>query len=1168
MVNKSRTFKVISLIMKNISFYKYVVQLILVVLIHSEVSAQESEWNVTVLNNPAPGYLRFDWLTENHFFVLDNYGIQQYAVTLNSVAQNYKLLKNGLWMALYSKKTYLYNQDLQLIDSIPHIPEYYYDYHEAEVLSNGHYMLLYIDTTKIDLSQIVEGGQKNAIIKSGVLVETDRTGFVYWEWKALDYLKITDVTSDIDLTAANIDLTHINSFVEDEDGNLLISFRHLDEIIKINKSNGNILWRMGGSASKNNEFTFVNDELNGFKGFSHQHSITLLSNGNLLMFDNGNLKEPQYSRTVEYQIDQTNKTATKVWEFRYSPDVYLSVMGSAYRLPNGNTLINGGNQLITEVTPDNTIALSIDYSSSNVKSFYRAYKVITKMNAVSKNISATGSYLFDDEKYITGVNISVSSLTGSGLTSIEKHNYAPPDANYSDSAFSTILPYRWVFSQKGIDNINGTFIIKSNTVVNLEDPTKVTIFKRSKEAAYSEVFQKLVTNYDTTSGEIKADFTGFGEFVIASYKLGVPLLEFPANNAKQVELNGLLKWNKLQGASKYQIRLSTSPDFNLPLIDFQTDSLQYSHKNLNSNSNYYWQVRGISSKDTSKWSIINMFSTIQQILPPELLYPKNSSNGVLLDDSIKWEVVTDADHYWLQISIKEDFSELIQENKTLDSNYLKLNILKYQTKYFWRMIAYNQKDTSKWSETWNFTTGVKPPLPPPVLVSPLNNSVNGTNGGFTWLKVNNTVKYNLQVSLSLDFKNNIIDTLELLDTTFYYSNFNFNENYYWKVKAYSINDSSQWSEIWILNTRPKEGVVILLSPGNDDLQVPVDGKLIWNKIQGADYYKLQISDKSDFQNLIYDESNLINNYFGYSKLKLNTEYFWRAAFIKDTNFCGWSAKWSFTTIASDSLPSPVLNSPGNDFNCIPIEGILSWYSVTNANNYIISVSGFPDFHEIIIREHDISDTQYNYSNLNYEQIYYWRAASGNEYAKSRWSEIRSFLTALQSPTVVFPPDFSIDQPVDGKIIWSVTHLNNAYHLQISSDSLFENKIVDIDSINDVNYSYQLSGLTTYYCRVKAVNNNNQSLWSRISKFTTTNSTAVVDEYDTDRISLFPNPASDKIQLSDIKYIGSEYVIYSVLGEIAVSGKIDNNSINISQLSPGLYYLKIGELIMYFVKNTN
>lgn len=49
-----------------------------------------------------------------------------------------------------------------------------------------------------------------------------------------------------------------------------------------------------------------------------------------------------YSRAVEYQLDESNKVATLVWEFRHTPDISAPCNGSVKRFPNGNTLISWG----------------------------------------------------------------------------------------------------------------------------------------------------------------------------------------------------------------------------------------------------------------------------------------------------------------------------------------------------------------------------------------------------------------------------------------------------------------------------------------------------------------------------------------------------------------------------------------------------------------------------------------------------------------------------------------------------------------------------------------------------------------------------------------------------------------------------------------------------------
>jgi hypothetical protein len=127
----------------------------------------------------------------------------------------------------------------------------------------------------------------------------------------------------------------------------LISSRHQDEITKIDRQTGNIIWRLGG---KNNQFQFTNDNIR----FSHQHDIRRLTNGNITLFDDGNLHSSVApSRALEYKLDEINKTATLVWSLENNPAEYSGAMGNVQRLANGNTLIGwgAGSPATTEVTP-------------------------------------------------------------------------------------------------------------------------------------------------------------------------------------------------------------------------------------------------------------------------------------------------------------------------------------------------------------------------------------------------------------------------------------------------------------------------------------------------------------------------------------------------------------------------------------------------------------------------------------------------------------------------------------------------------------------------------------------------------------------------------------------------------------------------------------------------
>jgi hypothetical protein len=185
------------------------------------------------------------------------------------------------------------------------------------------------------MSLYVSGGNPNASVSETVIQEFTAASELIFQWRAWDNFDVRDVHLDNILTSS-FRFPHMNAIDIDEDGHILLSSRHLSEVTKINRDTGEIIWRLSG-IPKNNDFTYVNDSLNGFR---NQHDIRLMGNGRYTIFDNGNLHSPPVSRAVEYELDLNSMTATLVWEFRDNPDKYTHYMGNAQRLPNGNTLIN------------------------------------------------------------------------------------------------------------------------------------------------------------------------------------------------------------------------------------------------------------------------------------------------------------------------------------------------------------------------------------------------------------------------------------------------------------------------------------------------------------------------------------------------------------------------------------------------------------------------------------------------------------------------------------------------------------------------------------------------------------------------------------------------------------------------------------------------------------
>src|SRR5439155_25412618 len=100
------------------------------------------------------------------------------------------------------------------------------------------------------------------------LVEMTKDGRSVWEWRSWEHLdpakdRITAVQDE------RSEWTHGNAVMELPDGNLLVSFRDISTIIKIERRTGQILWKMGAPP------------------LSGQHAPTALPNDNILIFDNG-----------------------------------------------------------------------------------------------------------------------------------------------------------------------------------------------------------------------------------------------------------------------------------------------------------------------------------------------------------------------------------------------------------------------------------------------------------------------------------------------------------------------------------------------------------------------------------------------------------------------------------------------------------------------------------------------------------------------------------------------------------------------------------------------------------------------------------------------------------------------------------------------------------------
>ncbi|MBA7705857.1 hypothetical protein ES703_114697 [subsurface metagenome] len=143
--------------------------------------------------------------------------------------------------------------------------------------------------------------------------EVRPSGEVAWEWVAHQHL---DLNVDIICPLCSRSTwTHGNACIELPDDDILTSFMKTNTIAIIDKKTGNIKWRWGRGE------------------LAHQHSPTMLDNGNILVFDNGFHQDgfpPGSSRVLEVNPS----SGEMVWSYEggeKSPMLFYSSMMSTLR---------------------------------------------------------------------------------------------------------------------------------------------------------------------------------------------------------------------------------------------------------------------------------------------------------------------------------------------------------------------------------------------------------------------------------------------------------------------------------------------------------------------------------------------------------------------------------------------------------------------------------------------------------------------------------------------------------------------------------------------------------------------------------------------------------------------------------------------------------------------
>jgi hypothetical protein len=233
----------------------------------------------------------------------------------------------------------------------------------------------------------------------------------------LDPRRITYLTT---IGPPSWDSEHCNAVTEDpSDNSLIISMRDQNAVIKISRATGQLIWILGPPDNWGPQWQpYLLTPVGLPFGWQYgQHSPVITPRGTLMLYDDGNFRASpfalpvadanNYSRAVEYAIDQTNMTVSQVWDYGRDDALqfYTDKVGSAYPLPQtGNILVTFGSVRYVNGAPPSSYGVNatmariqeVTYDAAPTVLFDLAVTEYNNTNVVFRDCSVYRSHRIPD----------------------------------------------------------------------------------------------------------------------------------------------------------------------------------------------------------------------------------------------------------------------------------------------------------------------------------------------------------------------------------------------------------------------------------------------------------------------------------------------------------------------------------------------------------------------------------------------------------------------------------------------------------------------------------------------------------------------------------------------------------------------------------------------------
>ena len=233
-------------------------------------------------------------------------------------------------------------------------------HHQPHQLPNGNMLAFSANGYKFENWYTSEtdasAPRADQMVMADTIVEITPEGDTVWSWNTLDYLDKERIGYDtfwsywwVRQFPQHMDWTHANGLSWDEnDDSILVSLRNQSAILKVDYETKDIKWILGRHDGWKGALAEKLLEPEGpllWQGYQHNPRVTHA--GTVILFDNRAHSaamppqeplplEQNFSRAVEYQVDEENMTVRQVWtsgDEQGDDPCFTNAMSDAWRLP-------------------------------------------------------------------------------------------------------------------------------------------------------------------------------------------------------------------------------------------------------------------------------------------------------------------------------------------------------------------------------------------------------------------------------------------------------------------------------------------------------------------------------------------------------------------------------------------------------------------------------------------------------------------------------------------------------------------------------------------------------------------------------------------------------------------------------------------------------------------